>query len=66
MEAIWKGWILLFIALESYAFYKGEGDTLSEWVWRWFNVADGWSPERILLLLFTIWLVGHLAWMKWS
>ncbi len=66
MEALWKIWISLFIGLETYAMMKDGGDTLSEWVWRWFNVVDGWSPERAALLVFTVWLVGHFVWMKWS
>ena len=64
-EDIWKAWIVLFIMLETYALVKGRGNTLSEWIWRWFNVADGWSIERALLLAFCIWIVGHMAFMTW-
>ncbi len=66
MEAFWKVLIAVFVIAESYALVYRPDDVLSAWVWRWFNVADGWSIERILLLVFLVWLVGHLAWMKWS
>ena len=63
-EPIWKAWILLFIVTEAIAIYMGGDRTLSHNVWRWFNVADGWSIERYVLLIFCLWLLIHFAWMK--
>jgi hypothetical protein len=66
METLWKLWLSLFIGLETYAMLRHNGDTFSEWVWRWANVDQGWSIERTALLIFTVWLVGHLVWQKWA
>ena len=65
-EVIWKIWLALFVFFEGYAVYLGEGRTFSHQVWAWFNVADGWSIERVILMLFLGWLLGHLAWEQWS
>lgn len=77
MEYYWKAWLALvvfgFAVPEWYAITRHTGNTLSEWVWRWFNVADGWSIERVILIVLCLafvalgaWLIGHFGWMKWS
>jgi hypothetical protein len=48
-----------------------KGDTLSEAVWRWFHVHDK-VPNPIayvargLLLVFLVWLCGHLVFGWWT
>ena len=65
-ELIWKLWIIEFIIIESVAVIHPRGESLSSWVWRWFNTGDGWSIERYLLLTFCVWILGHFVWEKWS
>jgi hypothetical protein len=47
------------------------GDTLSETVWRWFRVHDRVPNPlayvaRGLLLVFLVWLTGHLVFGWWT
>lgn len=47
------------------------GDTLSEAVWRWFRVHDRMPnplalAARGLLLVFLVWLTGHLVFGWWT
>jgi hypothetical protein len=64
----WIGWGLYFAVLEGIAlFNKGEGDTLSEHVWRWFDVdAHQWTAKRYLLVAFMLWLSGHFIFRIWA
>ena len=75
LEKYWKAWLAFVVAGFIYLEVRGykTGNTFTEWVWRWFNVDEGWSVERVILLVITlalvagaVWLVGHLVWQKWN
>lgn len=65
----WIAWFVFFGATEGRALLnKGKGDTLSEHVWRWFNVADEprWTFKRFALAAFMVWLSGHFIFGIWA
>ena len=63
-EYVWKTWVITFLVLEGLSIWIGGENTLSHHVWRQFNVADGWSFEKVFVLLFTVWLGLHFTWQK--
>jgi hypothetical protein len=62
-QAAWILWIIQFLATEGLALAnKTPGDTLSEFVWKWFSIKDkgtGWRLRRFSLLAFLAWQVAH-------
>jgi hypothetical protein len=72
MTGIWLAWLVMFLSLEIYGLITNRrGDTFSENVWRWFRVMDErptilmWSL-RAVLLVFLVWLTGHLVFGWWT
>jgi hypothetical protein len=65
-EHVWKSWVAAFIVLESLTLWLGGERTFSHHIWAQFNVSDGWSFEKVALLLFTLWLVVHFTFKKLS
>ena len=69
MTEAWSLWIAAFIAIEGRAILsKEKGDTLSEHVWKWFNIEkreSNWTGKRVFLAGGLVWLLGHLAWRVW-
>lgn len=68
----WPIWIIvLFGVPETFALLtKHPEGTLSDWVWRVFDVLPGstlweWKAAHFLLLCFMIWLTLHLAFRIW-
>jgi hypothetical protein len=59
----WLIWLGLFLAIElPAAFNKEKGDTLSEHVWKWFNIknkAEPWNTRRAILALSFLALGAH-------
>ena len=59
----WLVWIAAFVVLESTALKrKAAGDTLSEYVWKWFSVTErrpAWQLRRFILLAGLAWLALH-------
>jgi len=68
----WIAWVLMFLGLESKALISKEvGDTLSEHVWKWFSVRDKRNTPvtmtlRGVLVVFLVWLTGHLGFGMWT
>ena len=64
---LWVGWGVAFLVIEGVALVRKErGDTLSEHVWRWFQLRgrkDGKKPWQIAVrfafLAFWAWLTIH-------
>lgn len=71
MQWYWLGWIGLgFLVPETYALFTRPENTLSETVWTWFGVMKNqsvsqWSIQHYLLLVFVVWLAGHMAFRIW-
>ena len=67
----WLAWILAGFAVpETIALVRDPRDTLSWTVWGWFGVREGvpiwqWNLLHILLLLFMVWLFGHMVFRIW-
>jgi hypothetical protein len=68
----WPIWIVvLFGVPEAVALLtKHPEGTLSDWVWRVFDVLPGdtlweWKAAHLLLLCFMVWLTLHLAFRIW-
>lgn len=68
----WAAWIGAFLILEGIALRdKRRQDTFSEFMWRLFRVRDRrptaatWIA-RVALVLFGIWLTGHIAFGWWT
>ena len=64
-EPFWKGVAIFIIVAETIALWVGDDKTASAFVWSFFNVNDGWSWERIVLVVFFAWLLGHFGWQLW-
>jgi hypothetical protein len=70
--AFWIAWLAAFALVEGKALLSRTPDsTFSEHVWDWFRVRDsrptGWVlVARSVLLLFLVWLAGHLAFGWWT
>lgn len=66
----WIAWGLAFVAIEGKALAnKQPGDTLSEHVWKWFDVrgkGKGWTFMRFALAAFMVWLTGHFVFGWWA
>jgi hypothetical protein len=64
----WIVWFLYFVVLEGLALANSkEGDTLSEHVWRWFDVDAGqWTFKRFVLAAGMLWLSGHFIFRIWA
>lgn len=75
----WMIWLAVmvtwFLAMELPALASRQaGDTLSEHVWRWLKVRGrmvGWKAAPFILarggiILFLLWLAGHLAMGWWT
>lgn len=75
----WMIWLAVtvtwFLAMELPALASRQaGDTLSEHVWRWLKVRSrvtGWKAASFILarggiILFLLWLAGHLAMGWWT
>lgn len=62
----WVVWIIAFVGIEGAALIrKDKGDTLSEHVWKWFQIGNkpkGWNFRRLSLLAGTGWLLLHFVW----
>lgn len=67
----WLAWLVVgFGVPETIALIHNPEDTLSDTVWSWFGVKTGmpiwqWNVLHIALLLFMIWLLGHMAFRIW-
>lgn len=68
----WAAWLLLGFGIpETIALVSHHPEnTLSEVVWRWFDVLPGqtlwqWKFVHFILLAFLVWLAGHLAFRIW-
>lgn len=55
----WIAWGVMFLIIEVIALKRRNGETLSEHVWRWIDVRNGWGAARVGVLGFTVWLVIH-------
>jgi hypothetical protein len=68
----WLAWLGFFLLLEGKALAgRTPGATLSEHVWAWFRVRDPRPTPlvvagRLLLGVFLVWLLGHLAMGWWT
>ena len=72
MSLYWAAWILLGFGIpEGWALATHNYDkTLSETVWRWCDVIPGQTPLQykflhFLLLVFMVWLTGHMVFRLW-
>jgi hypothetical protein len=61
----WIFWLLFFAAIEGAALLrKGPDDTLSEHVWKWFQIRNkprAWTWRRAVLAAFLVWLLVHMV-----
>lgn len=62
---LWVIWLALFLVIEGFAiFNKAPDDTLSEHMWKWFQIRNKprqWTWRRIVLALFLVWLLFHMT-----
>lgn len=65
-KALWLIWIVAFLILETVAIITPGDNTFSHHVWEWVNIDEGWTIDRILLLVFCIWLLIHMVWQKFG
>ena len=72
MSLYWAAWLLLgFGVPEAIALVTHHPErTLSDAVWRWFDVLPGqtvwqWKFVHFILLAIVVWLAGHLAFRIW-
>lgn len=76
---IWAAWLSLtlgsFLVLEAIAFSFSEKDTLTDVSRSWMHVVTGQSPihwntphqvAACLMLLFMVWLFGHIFFGIWG
>jgi hypothetical protein len=62
---LWGIWGLLFLAIEGAALSnKDNGDTLSEFIWKWigkkgYEKPKGYKYRRGALGVFLLWLIAH-------
>ena len=67
----WLLWLIAGFAVpETYGLFRNPQATLSETVWDWFGVMKSqsisqWSVQHYILLVFVIWLAGHMAFRIW-
>ena len=71
----WAAWLVVAFGVpEGVAVFTGHPEnTLSETVWRWFDVVPGktltqWSIAHFILLVLMLWLFGHFVlgiWRVW-
>lgn len=61
----WLLWFAMFLVVEGFAlFNKERGDTLSEHVWKWFQIRskpNQWTWRRAVLAIFLVWLLVHMV-----
>lgn len=64
----WIVWALGFAVLEGVALVnKRKGDTLSEHVWKYFDVdTKRWTFLRFVLTAGMVWLTGHFVFRLWA
>ena len=62
---LWVIWLAFFLVIEGFALArKDPDDTLSEHIWKWFQIRDKpqqWTWRRIVLALFLVWLLIHMV-----
>ena len=58
----WLVWLAAFLIIEGAALIdKDRGDTLSEHIWKWFNIKTRrWHWRRWVLAVFLVWLLVHM------
>lgn len=61
----WVFWLAMFAVIEGAAiFNKQPDDTLSEHVWKWFQIREKprqWTVRRWALAVFLVWLLVHMV-----
>lgn len=60
----WVLWLVMFAVIEGAAILrKGKDDTLSEHVWKWFQIRESrqWNVRRWALAVFLVWLLVHFV-----
>jgi hypothetical protein len=62
---LWIIWIAFFAVIEGFALArKDRNDTLSEHIWKWFQIKDKpqqWTWRRAVLAGFLAWLLIHMV-----
>ena len=67
----WLLWIIVgFTVPETAALVTNPRNTLSDTVWAWFDVKTGmpiwqWNVLHVTLLMFMVWLFGHMVFRIW-
>lgn len=60
----WVLWLVMFAVIEGAALVnKNRGDTLSEHIWKWFQIRESrqWNVRRWALAIFLVWLLVHMV-----
>jgi len=60
----WVMWLVMFAVIEGVAIFRKErGDTLSEHIWKWFQIRESkdWNFRRAALAIFLVWLLVHMV-----
>lgn len=70
-QVYWALWLVVgFLVPETWTLVTNPKNTLSDTVWSWASVKTGmpiwqWNVLHIALLLFMVWLLGHMAFRIW-
>ena len=61
----WLLWGAFFVVVEFRAIKNSTaGDTLSEKIWKWFEIEErdsNWTGKRVVLVAGLVWLLAHLG-----